>query len=387
MIANTLRTVLFVSQTVSLPDRRRTWQQARALANAGWRVLILCPRAPGQLHREIIDEIQIRRFSQPFEGNGKWGILLEYIVALIVITIHLAGERMRTRIDVVQVVNPPDWLVVPVLLLWLGGARIAFDMADRSTALYEAKFGRDRILYPLVRCLSAIALRAPDLVVTANEIYRRLAIVEGQRKQSNTIAIHSYPEHFPELNKRKSELTRIGYYGVLGSQDGVDRLIDAFKLTEPAQIELLIVGDGPAMPALFQRVEQANLSNIHFTGFLSGAERDAAIASFDIAVIPDPLNRYTRSISPNKAFVYAAHGLAIVSTPLPCTQRLIPCALFSRDDSTAALSQCLDALVSDRALRSLLGQAARLHAEASFSWKAEAARYVRAMNALISAES
>lgn len=383
MIAESERTVLIVSQTVSLPDRRRTWQQARALASAGWRVRILCPRTPGQSRREIIDGIRIRRFAQPYEGNGKPGILLEYLLALFIVTGHLAGERLRTRIDAVQVVNPPDWLVLPMLLLRLAGARVVFDMADRSTALFEAKFGRDRFFFPLLRCLSAIALRTPDLVVTANETYLRIAIAEGRRDRSNTIAVHSYPDRLPELRERTPGRIRIGYFGVLGSHDGVDRLIDAALLLDDQKFEIMIVGDGPAMLALRRRVESAGLASVDFVGFLSGAERDAAIASFDIGVIPDPVNRYTRSICQNKAFVYAAHGLAVVSTPLPGTRRILPCAMYAEDDSPAALAQCLGLLLRESPMRDKLGRAARQHAQTAFDWPADAACYVQAMNALV----
>ncbi len=376
------RTAVLLSQTVSVPARRRVWQQARALRQAGWRVRVLCPREKGQPKRETIEGIEIERFAQPFEGNGKASILIEYLLALANLTARLVAARLRGRIDVVQVANPPDWVVIPALLLRPFGSRVVFDMADFSTVLFEAKFGRGSLLLPVIGSLGRLALKLPDLVITANETYRRIALAWGRRSPGETIAIHSYPERVPLPRARAPGPLRIGYFGVLGSHDGVDRLIEAVARVRGEALELVIVGDGPALPALRRLAKRAGDLNVRFAGFLSGEAREAAIASFDIAVIPDPVNRYTRSISMNKAYIYAAHGLPIVSTPLRETKRLLPCALFAAGDRPAQLAECLQHLLGDAALRQSLGKAARARAEAAFDWGLESGRYVAALNAL-----
>jgi len=99
--------ILIVSQNVPLPARLRTWQQARALARQGWKVRVICPRRAGQCRRETICDIRIDRFGQPVEGASRLGLLVEYLLALATISVHLFVARLRERIDVVQVVNPP----------------------------------------------------------------------------------------------------------------------------------------------------------------------------------------------------------------------------------------------------------------------------------------
>lgn len=375
-------TALLLSQNVSVPARRRTWQQAQALVRAGWKVRILCPRAENQSSRELIDGVDVRRFTQLFEGKTKAGILIEYALAFFAVTVHLIAARVRGPITVIQVVNPPDWVVIPALLMRPFGSRIVFDLTDISTSLFVAKFSQVSLLLPVLAYLERIALRFPDLVLTANETYRRFAIRKGGRTKGGTVAVHSYPETLPELGVRSPGPVRIGYFGILGSHDGVGCLIEAVAHLDGAPFELIIVGDGPAMPSL-RRLAQQN-PNIHFTGFLSGEAREATIASFDIAVIADPANRYTHSISMNKAFVYAAHGLAVISTPLRETKRLLPCALFARDDSPTAVADCLQRALIDTVLRTELGNAARAHAENVFDWCAESTQYVNAMRALVS---
>lgn len=376
-------TILLISQTISLPARRRSWQQARALQYAGWNVRVLCPRAAGQRRQETLEGIEITRFAQPFEGNGKVGVIIEYVLAALILTIHLIAARIRSPIDVVQVVNPPDWVVIPALLLRPLGTQIVLDMADDSTALFEAKFGRDKLLLPALGWLNKVALRQPDLVVAANETYRRIASARGKRSKGKTVSIQSYPERVQLMHSRAPGPPRIGYFGVLGSHDGVDRLIEATaRIKYAAPFQLIIIGAGPALPSLRRLAARLGLADVRFAGFLSGEAREQMIASLDIAVIADPANRYTHSISMNKGFAYAAHGLAIVSTPLRETKRMLPFALFARNDGVAAIAECLQRLLLDEPLRQKMGQAAREWARAKFDWSAESARYVEAINEL-----
>ena len=375
--------ILLVSMTVPLPARRRTWQQARALAAAGWDVDALCPRLPGLAKRETIEGIAVTRFPQPLEGRGKLGIIVEYLVAAPILIAFLLWYRLRRRPDVVQVAAPPDWAVLPALLLRPLGARIAFDMADLSTLLFEAKFGRHRAFSPVVACLNRIAVKTADVVITANEVNRRLLRLQGRK--GATIGVPSFPDILPSLTERVPGPLRIGYFGVLGDQDGVDRLIEAVALLQPEQLppfELVIVGDGPAMPDLRELAANSGAADrIAFLGFLSGDRSEAALASFDIAVVPDPVNRFTATSSMNKSFVYAAHGLAVLGTPLAETLRMLPEALFAKNDSPRALAEGLRTLLGNDVLRKSIGKSLRQRAETRFDWPAAAARYVAAMAA------
>ena len=123
---------------------------------------------------------------------------------------------------------------------------------------------------------------------------------------------------------------------------------------------------------------------MRFLGFLDGAARDAAVGSFDIAVITDPVNRYTRALCMNKSFVYAAHGLPIVSTPLAGTKRLFgSSALYAESDTPEALADAIGVLLLDSDRREVLARAVRRRAEVSFDWTMEALKYVAAVDALV----
>jgi glycosyltransferase involved in cell wall biosynthesis len=349
-------------------------------------VRVICPRGAGQPRSEVIDDVEITRFAQPLEGRDRAGLLFEYAVAFVILSLAIIRERARGPIDVVQVVSPPDWLAIPASMLRPLGARLVFDLADLSPALYEAKFGKRGPIYALVTLLNRLVLQRADLVVTANESYRRVAVALGRRASGTTIAIHSYPEALADRREsRPPGRLRIGYFGVLGAQDGVELLLLAaarLKMCpEVPDFEVLIVGDGPNAKRLHSLSHELGLGGAaQFLGFLEGAARDEAVSSFDVAVAADPLNRYTRMISMNKIFVYAANGLPIVSTPLPGTRRLLAdAAMYTADCSPPAMATALHSVLRDPSLRHGLALRARRRAEECFDWNSAAAMYVRAV--------
>src|SRR6478752_5412484 len=77
------RRVLIIVENLPCPFDRRVWQEARALAAAGFTVSIICPKAPAfEKSFERIDGIDIHRHWLPKEADGLLGYALEYSVAL-----------------------------------------------------------------------------------------------------------------------------------------------------------------------------------------------------------------------------------------------------------------------------------------------------------------
>lgn len=94
-------------------------------------------------------------------------------------------------------------------------------------------------------------------------------------------------EHF---ETKQDDVFRIGYLGRLSPRKNVESLIYALSelQNETDNIELLIIGGGDDEYDKFLKAEKErlNLTNVKFTGFLSGKEKDEAIASCSIVVMP-----------------------------------------------------------------------------------------------------
>jgi glycosyltransferase involved in cell wall biosynthesis len=118
---------------------------------------------------------------------------------------------------------------------------------------------------------------------------------------------------------------------------------------------------------------------VTFTGYQSGADFLSALSTFDIGVIPDPLNPYNDKISMNKVFEYAAMGTPIAAFPLRETQRLLKeDAVFAQGNDARSLADAVLTLMHSDDLRLRMGQAAKKRAEDDFNWDHEASKLIKA---------
>ena len=373
------RAILFIVQSLPVPAKRRTWQQARTLAEAGWEVAVLCPGGPTEPRSEIRDGVEINRFRAAAAASSRAGLAAESLAAFIRIAGATTALLWSWRFDVVKVVCPPDWLVLGAAPLRLAGIRLVADITDLSPELYEAKFGRRDLGWRLIRLTEAVALRLADLVTVPNGVMRRLVRRRGAHK---VLALPTGGSHrLDTAPKAGGGPIVVGWFGVIGVQDGLAAVIDAVlalgaRPDVPA-FRLVVVGDGPELARIRARAAPAG-DRIHFAGFLTGGAQDEALAGFDIGVIADPINRHSRTATMNKLFVYAAHGLPVLATPLPETRRLLGgAAHFTRGDDAAALAEGLAALLADGPRREALAAAIRQRPVPL--WDEVAPRYCAAM--------
>jgi Glycosyl transferase 4-like len=77
------RSCVILVENLSVPFDRRVWQEAQALACAGWLVSVICPASAAYPKRfEVIEDIAIYRHALPPEGRGALAYFREYSAAL-----------------------------------------------------------------------------------------------------------------------------------------------------------------------------------------------------------------------------------------------------------------------------------------------------------------
>ncbi|MCP4536224.1 MAG: glycosyltransferase family 4 protein [Chloroflexi bacterium] len=76
----------------------------------------------------------------------------------------------------------------------------------------------------------------------------------------------------------------LAYVGRLSHEKGLPTLIHAMR--QVPQARLLIVGEGSMRPVLEQMVREDNMTNVHFTGYLSGEDLEHALAQARFTVLP-----------------------------------------------------------------------------------------------------
>ena len=105
------------------------------------------------------------------------------------------------------------------------------------------------------------------------------------------IAIIPNPVEIKEyIECKRDDVFRLGYLGRLSPRKNVEALIYAFAELggKAKEAELLIIGGGDAGYEAFLKAEvvRLGLRNVRFTGFLSGKEKDEAMASLSVLAMP-----------------------------------------------------------------------------------------------------
>ena len=151
----------------------------------------------------------------------------------------------------------------------------------------------------------------------------------------------------------------LGFTGFVREWHGLERVIELIADSDPRlKLHLLLVGDGPAIPALRHLAAARGVDGrVIFAGLVPRHDIVGYIASFDIALQP----QVVPYASPLKLIEYMAQGRAIVAPSTPNIGEILSdreALLFDPGDP-AAFRRAIERLSGDADLRVRLGQAAR----------------------------
>ena len=378
--ARTLPAVLIVVENLPVPLDRRVWQEARALRDAGYQPVVICPQMRGYTAaEERLENIQIYRHWISQEGRGVFGFLLEYTSALWG-ELRLAVKVWRGhRFRVIHLCNPPDLLFLVAWPFKLLGVRVIYDVHDLWPEMFEAKFSGRGWLYRLVRLAERLTYAIADVVIATNDSVRAAALSRGRKSPENIFVVRSAPvvrpaDHSPDPGLRKGRKYLVGYLGVMGRQDGVHLLIEAaaelVHARKRSDIQFLLMGSGPEYEALQAQCDRLNLREfVDLPGWALNDFLFRALATIDLGVSPDPPNAYNHHCTMNKVLEYMAFGKAQVLFDLKESRASAgDAALYVRETSPAALARGIAELLDDPARRLAMGQLALERFNSSLSW-------------------
>jgi glycosyltransferase involved in cell wall biosynthesis len=257
----------------------------------------------------------------PYRGNGIGRILNWASYAL---TATFAGLFQR-RPDVVYASSPhllaglTGWFVATVRRarfileirdLW---PQVLVDMGRlRETSLIY------RLLARLERFLYA---RAEAIVIMAPGSRAAIEATGVEPERIRYIPNAADPEDFrptagrDELRQRYgfTRLTAV-YAGAHGPANGLDQLLDAADQVRDLELDIVLVGNGVAKPALVAEAQARGLANVRFLDPVPKSEIPDLLHAADLGlhVLADvPL--FHRAVSPNKLFDYLAAGRPVLT--------------------------------------------------------------------------
>ena len=188
------------------------------------------------------------------------------------------------------------------------------------------------------------------------------------------------PDDFVGLPARQnpSGPVVLGFVGFVRDWHGLDAVIAAMAAHADIPLELVVVGDGPALPTLQRQAADLGIADrVRFTGLQPHEAIPGLVAGFDIALQP----RVVAYASPLKLFEYMAAGKAIVAPDQPNIRETLvegeTALLFDVQDPDA-MWRGICRLANDPVLRERLGTQARSEiARRDYTWRGNAERISR----------
>jgi glycosyltransferase involved in cell wall biosynthesis len=392
--------VVILDENLPVPLDRRVWQEGLALVGRGYRVTIIAPRGAGETARllEVRDGIRILRYPQR-AATGLAGYLVEYAPSMLFTAAWLLALRLRGRIDVIHGCNPPDLFFLLGRLGRAFGARYVFDQHDANPELAITKWGdrrSGRLLVRLTGALERASYRAASIVIVPNDSYADLAAGRGGIPPERITVVRNAPpaDRFRLLAAGVAPPTgegfRLGYLGVMGSQDGLEILLDAVarlhELRPDLGIELDLVGDGEARPALERRAHDLGIAeSVRFHGYAGPELFVPILAATHVCVSPDPPTPFNDVSTMTKVVEYLAIGRPVVAFALSETRSIVGDAgSIVESATTDGLATELAALAGDRSRLAAMTEAAgRRLDELDLHWERSAERLLAAYDALL----
>lgn len=392
---NTGKTAIcIIVENLAVPADRRVWQEANALAEAGYAVSIICPKGRGfDRARETLNGIEIYRHSS-FNSAGVFSHSFEYAWALAAEFLLALKVYARTKFRILQACNPPDTIFLIALFFKLFGIRFIFDHHDLVPELCRIRFARIPLMYRLVSLAERLTFRTADVTIATNDSFREIAAVRGNVPRDRSFVVRTCPDlaklrFTPQAALKEGRTQLVVYVGLMEPQDGLDLLLDSIDhlVNEKARRDTLfaLIGWGTELPRLQVRAAERGLEPwVRFTGPLYGDDLWAYLATADVAVAPDPFNELNDKLSMIKVFEYLAFGLPVVLYDLVEGRRSAgDAALYARNNDPVDFARQMEQLLESETLRRQLGARGKSRTLAGLNWDAEKVKLLAAYEAAL----
>jgi glycosyltransferase involved in cell wall biosynthesis len=382
--------VLILVQNLSVPFDRRVWLECQSLVEAGFRVAVVCPKAPGDPTYYRLNGVDLFKYRAYAPGSSSMSFILEYVYSFLATLLLSLRASLRGRFAVVQSCNPPD-LFWPIGLLFrvLHGSSFVFDHHDLCPELYQSRFpDGNQLIYRALRLMERCTARSADHVISTNDSYRQIVLDRDGIAPACVTVIRTGPDltrlrrTAAESSLRRARPHLAAYLGVMGPQDGVDLVLEmadhVVHQLGRRDIGFTLIGSGDCFDDLVALSHRLELSDfVTFTGRVPDAEVAAILSTADVGISPDPKNPLNDVSTMNKTMEYMAFALPVVAFDLRETRVSAgDAAVYATPNDVGELARLLIDLIDDEPRRRVMGITGRTRIEQELAWGHQAPRYV-----------
>jgi len=374
--------VLILVENLSVPFDRRVWLEARAMREAGFVVSIICPRFKNENPFEIIEGVNIHRYSSPPSTKSVLSFVLEFSYCLIMSFVLSLWVFFRYGFDYIHACNPPDTFFVIGLFYKVFGVKFVFDQHDLCPEVYLAKFGEDRkdLLYRALLLLEYLTYKTADRVIATNKSYEAIAVSRGRVRPDRAFIVRTGPDLSrlkktePDNGLKLDKRFLVLYLGVMAPQDGVDYfllaidiIINKFKRND---ILFSLIGSGDSIEDLKKLKYILGLDgSVIFTGRVSDEKLVKYLSTSDVCIAPDPKNALNDKSTMNKILEYMAMAKPIVCFDLKEARYSAgPSALYAEPNNVYDFAARIIELLDNEGLRKNMGAAGYERLKGELSW-------------------
>ncbi|MEP6574554.1 MAG: glycosyltransferase [Gemmatimonadota bacterium] len=334
---------------------------ARAAAEAGAKVRVVAPHAPGTARAEQDGALTVHRFRYApdrlervaYTGDLHRNTLFSPLTA-VTFPLFLAAFRRAIRRAVSEF--QPDvihahWWVPAGWLCMSAGRPYIVTCHGSDVRLLERFRPLRRLALPVFRGASAVTAVSRFL---AGDLVR---LLELDTLEVLPLAMPVDAEHFAAGKLiAKATPPRVLYAGNLVPSKGVDVLIDACAELRKRGVDfrLKVLGQGPELPGLKAQAQRLSLSDVEWSPFVSQDRMPAEYGASTVTVLPTRGQAEGLGLSLVEALLA---GCAVVGTPAGGIPEVIVndvTGLLAREGDAADLSRALEMLLIDPALRARL---------------------------------
>jgi glycosyltransferase involved in cell wall biosynthesis len=379
--------VAVLVENVSLAVDTRLRKQVSDLLGAGYRVSVVTRTDPDNGRYRTTPGLTVLEYPVPADRAGVAGYVLEYLVSFFWAALLSLRLRLRGRIDVLQVCQPPDvYFPLCWLLRWLG-ARIVVDQRDLMPEVFAARYDQPRpAMMAALRWLERRSQRVADETLCVNEYLRDRLVAAGAAPERVSVirngpVLERVERAVPDAGLKGEHRFLVCWIGKMGRQDRVDLVIRVAEclVRDHGRTDcgFAVLGDGECLAELRSLTAELGLQQwVHFPGWLPEDQVFGYLASADLGIDTS----LQEEVSPVKAMEYMAHGLPVICFDLQETRRITAgAAVLVRPADTDALAKELLTLLDDPRARNRLGSVGRRRVREELSWERQVVGYLAAI--------
>jgi glycosyltransferase involved in cell wall biosynthesis len=383
----------------NFPQDTRVANEARLLADAGYKVAVIALRNQRQAARETWNGIEIYRvptlelFKKTVAGNGSrlnllfvrlksfLGYVVEYLYFTSACFLVSTYIFVRRGFDIMHAHNPPDTLFLAAVPFKLLGKKFVFDQHDLCPELYRSRYSAAEGVYTrFLRMFEWCSLKLADVTIATNESYKQIQIERANKNPADIFVVRNGPNQMrmtpaaPSARLKGMNKLILCYVGSLNPQDGVDYLLRSLRHLlhglKRSDFYCVIMGTGDSLQDLRDLAGNLQLNGcVELTGFISDEDLQANLAAADICVDPDPSSPLNDVSTWIKVMEYMASAKPIVSFDLKETRfSARDAAIYVEPNNEAEFAEAIAQLMDRPELQERMGTYGRRRVEEELQW-------------------